>query len=139
MRTLTPASGRVLLDTSIVIAIFDGESAALSHLRQASEVFLPSTVIGELFFGAAKSTRVEENRKKLEDFVSVNSILPCDFDIAREYGRVKFKLREKGRPIPENDIWIAATALHHGLVLVTRDAHFGEVDGLLIENWASPA
>jgi len=48
---------------------------------------------------------------------------------------VRDRLRLKGRPIPENDIWIAAVALQHGLPLATRDDHFNEVDGLRVENW----
>jgi tRNA(fMet)-specific endonuclease VapC len=56
-------------------------------------------------------------------------------EVAREYGRLRQRLRTKGRPLPENDIWIAATAKHHELVLVTRDRHFGDVDDLLVEAW----
>ena len=56
--------------------------------------------------------------------------LPCDFDTARLYGRIKAELRRKGKPIPENDIWIAAAAIQYGLTLVTRDRHFDFIDGL---------
>jgi len=61
--------------------------------------------------------------------------LRCDLRTAHQYGIVKELLRRKGRPIPENDVWIAATALLHGLPLVTRDAHFAHVDGLVVEVW----
>jgi tRNA(fMet)-specific endonuclease VapC len=59
----------------------------------------------------------------------------CDLPVAREYGRLKQVLRTKGRPLPENDIWIAAVALVHELVRVTRDGHFLEVDELLTASW----
>ncbi|PWU06913.1 MAG: VapC toxin family PIN domain ribonuclease [Terriglobia bacterium] len=128
-------SGRYLLDTNIVIALLEGEEAILSNLDQASEVFVSATVLGELFYGAAKSGRPGENTDKVERFAAGRSILTCDVDVARAYGRLKQSLREKGRPIPENDIWIAATAVCHGLVLITRDRHFQEIDDLSISEW----
>jgi tRNA(fMet)-specific endonuclease VapC len=130
-----PASGRVLLDTNIVIALLEGEAGVLSNLDLASEVFISAVVVGELFFGAAKSGRPAENAARVERFAAGRSILPCDLNVARTYGQVKQRLREKGRPIPENDIWIAATATCHELVLVTRDQHFHDVDGLTVSTW----
>jgi tRNA(fMet)-specific endonuclease VapC len=59
--------------------------------------------------------------------------------VAREYGRVKWRLKAKGQPIPENDLWIAAAALCHGLTLVTRDTHFEEVEGLRTAGWMADA
>lgn len=54
---------------------------------------------------------------------------------ARQYGEIKNKLRKKGRPLPENDIWIAALALQYDLILVTRDQHFDEIDNLKLVSW----
>lgn len=130
-----PASGRYLLDTNIVIAVLQGDEAVLSNLDRAPEVFIPAIVVGELFFGAAKSERRSENTVKVERFAAGRSILPCDFQVAREYGRLRQRLREKGKPLPENDIWIAATAQCHELILVTRDRHFREVDDLQTAEW----
>jgi len=130
-----PANGRVLLDTNIVIALLEGDDGVLAHLGRASEVFLSAVVLGELFFGAAKSGRPAENTAKVEWFAAGRSILPCDLNVARVYGGVRQRLREKGRPIPENDIWIAATATCHDLVLITRDRHFLDVDGLSVATW----
>src|SRR5215510_14914351 len=121
-----PASGRFLLDMNIVIALLDGEKAVLSRLEDASEIFISATAVGELFFGAAKSGRPAENWAKLEAFVAGRSILSCDLQVAREYGRIKKSLRDKGRPIPENDIWMAATAKCYGLTFVSRDPQFRE-------------
>jgi tRNA(fMet)-specific endonuclease VapC len=126
---LTPASGSFLLDTNILIAILEGEESALSNLDQAAQVFIPAVAIGELFFGAAKSGRPFENARRVEQFASGRAIVSCDLEVAREYGRLKHRLKEKGKPIPENDIWIAAAARRHGMILVTRDGHFGEVEG----------
>ncbi len=128
-------NGKYLLDTNIVIALFANESALIDQLQLAEEIFIPSIVLGELYYGAHKSSRVKENFARLDDFARSNAILNCDIDIARQYGTVKDKLRQQGQPIPENDIWIAAIALHHDLTLVTRDLHFQEVDGLRLETW----
>jgi tRNA(fMet)-specific endonuclease VapC len=136
---LTPASGRFLLDTNIVIALLQGEGAVLSNLDRAAEVFVSAVVLGELFFGAAKSGRPEENAAKVERFAAGSAVALCDLEVAREYGLIKQRLRERGRPLPENDIWIAATAILHKLVPVTRDRHFEEVEHLLTADWASPA
>ena len=90
-----------------------------------------------MFFGAATSGRRAENAAKIEQFSVGRSIVPCDIHVAREYGLLKQRLKQKGRPIPENDVWIAAAAIHHGLVLVTRDGHFADVDGLVVATWTA--
>lgn len=130
-----PASGRYLLDTNILIALLEGDQGVLSNTELAAEVFIPVIAVGELLFGAAKSGRAGENLAKVERFAAGRSILTCDLNLARVYGRVKQRLREKGRPIPENDLWIAAIAACHELVLVTRDQHFTGVDGLTVAVW----
>ncbi len=128
-------SGRFLLDTNIVIALMEGDQSVLSSLDRAPEVFIPAIVLGELFFGAAKSVRAIENTAKVERFAAGRSILACDLDVAREYGGLRQRLRQKGRPLPENDVWIAATARRHELTLVTRDRHFREIEDLEIAEW----
>ncbi|MFQ5343932.1 MAG: type II toxin-antitoxin system VapC family toxin [Anaerolineae bacterium] len=128
-------SGRFLLDTNVVIALFAGDAAVQQHLEQAGEVFVPSIVLGELYFGARKSGRVKENLARIDEFATNTSVLACDTDTAKEYGVIKNALREKGRPIPENDIWIAAIARQHKLIVVTRDTHFDEIESLEAETW----
>jgi len=128
-------SGRFLLDTNIIIALFAGEADIQEHLKQAEEVFVPCIVLGELYFGARKSGRVRENLARIDELALSVPVLGCDRDTAREYGAVKDMLRVKWRPIPENDIWIAAIARQYGLILVTRATHFDEIDGLKAEIW----
>jgi tRNA(fMet)-specific endonuclease VapC len=128
-------SGRYLLDTNIIIALFSNETVVKERLTQANEVFLPTVAIGELCYGAKKSGRPEENLARIDELVVSSTVLGCDVNTARQYGEVKHKLRLKGRPLPENDIWIAALALQHGLILVTRDAHFQEVEDLQTVAW----
>ena len=134
---MTAASGKFLLDTNIVIALFRGDDLILSNLAQAREVFISAVVLGELYFGAAKSTQASENILKVDRFAAGRTILPCDRQVAREYGYLKQHLKQKGRPLPENDIWIAAAARCHGIVLVTRDQHFKEIDKLQLTDWAA--
>jgi tRNA(fMet)-specific endonuclease VapC len=128
-------NGDYLLDTNVVIAAFDRERPVLKRLKAAENVFLPSIVVGELLFGALKSSRARSNVERVEEFALANTVLACDLETARRYGQIKKELARKGRPLPENDIWIAALAQQHDLILVSRDAHFQEVDNLKLEAW----
>ncbi|HBQ28335.1 twitching motility protein PilT [Peptococcaceae bacterium SCADC1_2_3] len=128
-------SGKFLLDTNIIIALFTGDASIQKNLALASKVFIPVIVLGELYYGARKSGQMEKNLARIEEFEASISVITCDTSTARVYGLIKDQLRKKGRPIPENDIWVAAVARQKGLVLVTRDAHFFEIENLKIENW----
>lgn len=128
-------SGKYLLDTNIVIGLLANESAIIDALAQADEVFLPSIVLGELYFGARKSTRAEENLRRIDELSAQIVVLGCDVKTARRYGEIKNALREKGHPIPENDIWIAAISVQHALVLATRDMHFSVIQNLAVATW----
>jgi tRNA(fMet)-specific endonuclease VapC len=92
-------------------------------------------VFGELCFGAEGSERPAEELEQIRSFASTCAQLVCDAETALHYGRIKQRLRRRGRPIPENDLWIAATAVQHQLVLASRDDHFTEVEGLTGERW----
>lgn len=128
-------SGKYLLDTNIVIALFANDASVMESLTKAEEVFIPSVVIGELFYGAHKSARAKDNLARIDEFASSNLVLGCDMETARIYGDVKNALRIKGHPIPENDIWIAAIAIQHNLTLVSRDGHFNEIENLKVVVW----
>ena len=128
-------SGKYLLDTGIVIALFANEQTVVEQIEDAEEIFIPSIVIGELYYGARKSGRVRENVARIELFAEANVVLLCDNETSRWYGVVKDLLRQKGSLIPENDVWIAALALRQGLVLVTRDSNFDAVTNLKTVSW----
>src|SRR5205814_9720732 len=119
-----PATGRYLLDTNIIIGLLNGENNIRDAIADAAEVFVPVVAVGELFFGAAKSGRPDANRTLIEAFTRTRIVLLLDVSVARLYGRIKNELRSQGTPLPENDIWIGATAMHHHLTLVSRDQHF---------------
>ncbi len=128
-------NGSVLLDTNIVIAIMNLQIAIDRHLGRGQRWYISSIVLGELYYGAFHSTRIAENLARVEAWHSEETLLVCDAGTAREYGQIRKKLRSKGRPTPENDIWIAATARQYDLTLITRDQHFREVDSLAVEVW----
>ena len=128
-------TGSYLLDTNIIIALFASEKDVQEKLAQVDDVFVPSVVLGELYFGAHKSARATKNSARIDELASNTVVLSCDSETARHYGEVKNALRLKGHPIPENDIWIAAVAIQHDLALVTRDAHFKEIENLKIVMW----
>lgn len=121
-----------LLDSSVIVAAFNEESRVLERLRQipTGQIFVPVVALGELHFGASKSRRTEANTRRIEEFTEASNVVDVDTAVARFYGRIRDELRRAGRPIPENDIWIAAIALRRELVLTTRDAHFDHVNGL---------
>ena len=128
-------NGRFLLDTNIVIALFAEDRSVQGYVREAEEVFIPSIVLCELWFGARKSGQVKQNLERIDDFAAKNTVLACDRETARHYGMIKDTLRGKGRLIPENDIWIAGIAQQNDLTLITRDEHFHKIEQLKIEVW----
>ncbi len=129
-------AGSYLLDTNVIIALFAGDTTVHRYLMAADEIYVPSIVIGELSYGALKSGRATENLARVKEFAADNVVLSCDSETALRYGAVKAALHKAGRPIPENDIWIAAIALQHEQTLVTDDAHFREIEGLPAISWA---
>jgi tRNA(fMet)-specific endonuclease VapC len=132
-----PGNGRFLLDTNIIISLLEGDPGIETKLASSGEILIPAVAAGELYFGAAKSARSADNIFRIERFLSGRKILPCDLGVARDYGTLRQRLRVKGRPIPENDLWIAATAVHFGCTLVTRDRHFGKVEELMTVDWSA--
>ena len=128
-------SGRYLLDTNVIIDLLANEEAVRTMLGEAEEAFVSSIAIGELYYGAEKSTRPAENVSRIDEFAAITPVLSCDTQTARHYGQIKNMLRAKGRLIPENDFWIAAVPRQNALTLVTRDKHFNEIEDLPTVCW----
>jgi predicted nucleic acid-binding protein len=125
---------RILIDTKCYSELDEGEPEAINRIQTATEVWVPLIVLGELFAGFELGSRKELNEKQLEDFLarpSVRVMFP-DGETARHYGRIFQLLRRQGTPIPTNEIWIAALALQHQLVLDSADRHFTYVPGLML-------
>ena len=91
-------------------------------------------VLGELLAGFEAGARAEANRRLLSRFLAASRVklLSLGPETAEHYADIYAGLRRKGRPIPANDMWIAASAREHGLMVLTRDSHFRQVDGLLV-------
>ena len=128
-------SGKYLLDTNVAIRILNSELDLEARRGNGAEAFLCLTVVGELYFGAEKSGRPEANRSRIDRLIELCPVVSQSLDTARFYGLTKKRLQEEGRPIPENDIWIAAAALQHGLAVATGDPHFDHVEDLSVEAW----
>jgi predicted nucleic acid-binding protein len=127
---------RILLDTNAYSALRRGHEFVAEQVRRSEEVLLSAVVAGELLFGFRNGSRYEENARALESFLEDPNVrlLPVTWDTADFFGRISAELRKRGRPIPTNDIWIAAHAMEAGADLVSADPHFGNVDGL---SWLS--
>lgn len=132
-----PPAGRVLLDTNILIALLAAEPGVVGRVREADAVFVPVIALGELYYGARQSARAAENVERVAALAKAAAVLACDSATAAVYGDLKAALRVRGRPIPENDLWIAALGRQHELTLVSRDEHFAVVPGLEVERWES--
>jgi tRNA(fMet)-specific endonuclease VapC len=130
-----PANGNVVLDTNIAIAFMAGDRLICQRVAESEQVILSIVVVGELYFGAHRSGRLEHNLKRAEELAANSEVVDVTMETARNYGVIKTALRRKGTPIPDNDIWIAALAQQFGAVVATRDSHFDAVDGLAVARW----
>ena len=128
-------SGRYVVDTNIVIAFLNGDEEIAVSMEESDEMLLSVVALGELLYGARRSTRYTENREKVIAFSERCYILEINGSISEKYAGIRAALAEKGRPIPENDIWIAASCLSEDAILVSRDQHFEEIDALAYEVW----
>ena len=129
------APGSVLLDTNVVVAYFRGEQALHSRFAGAVPLHLPWVVLGELYYGAQRAKRRQEQLAHILDLLTYAVVLFPDHDTTSVYGQVKAELAQTGKPIPDNDLWIAAMARQHALPLATRDAHFAQVPGVETLSW----
>lgn len=125
----------ILLDTNIVIELFKGNPAITAFLETQQTVDIPFAVLGELYLGAYRSSNPKKHIKQIEAFLENCNVLIADNETANHYALIKTALLKKGKPIPENDIWIAAVSKQFDLKLHTQDKHFKEIDGLNLHSW----
>jgi len=125
---------RLLLDTSAYSAMRRGDERLLGPVREASAVFLTPVVLGELLYGFLGGGLEERNRELLREFLDSErvDVLGVDEETAERYSAIRAHLRRQGTAIPANDLWIAASAAQHGLVLLTLDSHFKNVPQVLV-------
>ena len=122
-----------LVDTNVIIRFLKGTTELFPLFDDMEKLFVSSISVGELMYGAELSKKADFNRTLYSDFCEQMNVLSVDSDIAKNYGKIKAQLKHKGRPIPENDIWIAATAVTANLCLMTADSDFENIDGLVME------
>lgn len=123
---------QIAFDTNIVIDILNGKLNVVSFLKPNTKIYLPVTVCGELLFGARNSGKSQENEFKFREFIKYCEILNINELIADQYATTRKILKNKGRPIPENDIWIAATCIVNNIALLTYDTDFTYIEELIL-------
>ncbi len=125
----------MILDTNALSALADGDSAIEPILREATEVAVPVIVIGEYRYGIRQSRNRSRYEQWLAEAALSYRVLDVDEGTARQYAEVRQELKTSGRPIPANDLWIAALVRQHRLPLLSRDQHFDFVRGLKRIAW----
>jgi len=123
---------RILLDTNAYSDLKRGITSVAEVVRGAESILFSVVVVGELLYGFRSGSRYAKNLRELGEFLERPSIrlIEVSWVTAERYARIAASLRRKGTPLPVNDMWIAAHAMEAGADLVSRDRHFGEVDGL---------
>jgi len=125
----------LLLDTNAVSSLLMGEAGIHELLSEDTRHALPVIVVGEYRFGLLRSRSQRQLEPLLNRLILESELLIVDDATTRHYAVVREGLRRKGRPLPENDVWIGALAIQHRLGVATRDEHFDEIAGLVRHGW----
>ncbi|MFZ1249219.1 MAG: type II toxin-antitoxin system VapC family toxin [Candidatus Saccharimonadales bacterium] len=120
------------LDTNAYRALDDGNPIIARLVKTAASLALPSPVVGEIYYGIFNGTKTSYNLARLKHFLENPRLTSLQIDgvTCRIYGEIATQLRRAGRPIQQNDIWIAALCKQHGYILATRDTDFSAIIGL---------
>lgn len=126
---------KLVFDTNAYCLCDLGHEQALELAEQASALFMPAIVYGELYYGFRHGRKFETNWKRLNQFIDQYGVelISVDLDVARKFGDIFAALRKKGTPIPTNDIWIAASCMSVGGTLLTSDRHFERIGQIQAE------
>jgi predicted nucleic acid-binding protein len=125
----------ILLDTSGYSALRRSHAGVESTLSETDTIFMNPIILGELLAGFRKGTREPQNEKLLKTFLEQEDvrILPMDEETAERYAVIYDYLRRSGTPVSPNDLWIAATAMQHGIRLLTTDTDFQKIPQILVD------
>jgi tRNA(fMet)-specific endonuclease VapC len=125
---------KILLDTNAYVGFLRGDEKVMSYLAQSDNVYMSVFVLGELYAGFKAGGKEKNNTRILERFLlkPTVTVLDATIETADIFGLIAAALKKSGRPIPINDVWIAAHALETGSILVTYDDHFAAVPGIRI-------
>lgn len=123
----------ILIDTNAYVAFKQGVMSIVEVIKHAEIISISPVVLGELLSGFECGNKAKKNRDELQEFLTSSrvKVFPITSDTANFYAQVYSSLKRKGKPIPTNDLWIAAQTLENGCVLCSYDKHFDQIDGLV--------
>lgn len=123
---------KLALDTNAYRALNDGNSKLSKHVKSTAQLGLPIIVLGELYYGIFLGNERESNLLNLNRFLALPrlEVLHINEDTSRIFGEIATELRKKGKPIQQDDMWIAALCKQYGYTLATADNGFADIDGL---------
>ena len=125
----------MILDTNALSAAADRDPAALEVVARAERLAVPVIVLGEYRLGIAQSRCRTEYENWLREWIGTVMVLDIDDETTHHYAAIGWELKRLGKPIPANDLWIAALCRQHSLPLLSRDRHFDVVKGLERIDW----
>ena len=128
-------TGKLLFDTNAASALIRGGEAIRKVTGPEAEVLPHLVVVGELLYGAFHSGNPASQLARVRQFTSQFELVFPDEQTTDVYGHIKADLRKQGMMIPDNDLWVAASAVQLGIPIVTQDAHFGRVGELTVIGW----
>ena len=126
---------RLILDTNALSAAAEELSGVIGILAGVEQLALPVVVIGEYRYGIAQSRHRARYRRWLDGLITDCIVLDVSEQTTHHYAAINVELRQAGKPIPTNDLWIAALCRQHGLPLLSRDRHFDVVSGIQRVDW----
>ncbi|HWC18654.1 MAG TPA: type II toxin-antitoxin system VapC family toxin [Terriglobales bacterium] len=125
----------MILDTNALSAVADEHTTITQVLANADQIELPVIVLGEYRYGITQSRHQAQYKRWLDSLISDCKVLDINEGTSHYYAAINLELRQAGRPIPTNDLWIAALCRQYSLPLLSRDRHFDLVRGIRRIEW----
>ena len=125
----------MILDTNALSAAAEGHPGVMGILVSVQQLAIPVVVIGEYRYGIAQSRHKARYRRWLDSLITNCTVLDVTVQTTHHYAAINVELRQAGKPIPTNDLWIASLCRQHGLPLLSQDQHFDVVSGIQRLNW----
>lgn len=125
---------KLMLDTSAYAAFKRGTQEAVTSLRKTRSILLTPIVLGELLAGFKVGSQSKQKRTELQEFIHSPRVqtVPITMETSERYASIYAHLRSVGRPIPTNDLWIAASAMEYSATLLTADSHFLNIPQIIV-------